>query len=90
MNAADLAYRLLLFDWMEQALCSEIDPELWFPDTQRHGSANDNTAMRICRSCEVQMKCFNFAMENDIRYGIYGATTARQRRKLTKQKEQRA
>lgn len=62
----------------EGALCAETDPEAFYPETGDHGHA----ALEICRRCPVRDACLTYALENDERFGIWGGTTALQRRRL--------
>ena len=64
--------------WQDQALCAEVDPEIFFPE--KGGSTRD--AKRVCRSCEVRAECLAYALGRDERFGIYGGTSERERRRL--------
>ncbi len=66
--------------WQNDALCAEIDPELFFPE--KGGSTLD--AKKICAICEVQEACLNYALENDERFGIWGGVSERDRRQINK------
>ena len=66
-------------DWMAEAACVEVDPELWFPETG--GSSRE--AKRICARCSVQAECLGYALALDERYGVWGGQTERARRKRT-------
>jgi WhiB family redox-sensing transcriptional regulator len=65
-------------EWQEDALCAEVDPEIFFPD--RGGSSK--TAKAICRTCPVAVECLEYALETDQGYGVWGATTEADRRRL--------
>jgi WhiB family transcriptional regulator, redox-sensing transcriptional regulator len=41
------------YEWMEQALCAQSDPDLWFPE--KGGTSAE--ARRICEGCPVLMEC---------------------------------
>lgn len=64
-------------EWAKQALCREVDPDLFFP---RPGE-NDrvNAARRVCRRCEVQSECLSWALDLPDMQGIVGGTTERER-----------
>lgn len=64
--------------WQVDALCSQTDPEAFFPE--KGGSTRD--AKRICASCEVSGDCLEYALQNDERFGIWGGLSERERRKL--------
>jgi WhiB family redox-sensing transcriptional regulator len=63
-------------EWMEDAACRGCDPEPWFP--QRGGLAGP--AQAICAACPVREECLRYAIDNDIKAGVWGGVTARQRR----------
>lgn len=67
--------------WQDEALCAETDPEAFFPE--KGGSSRD--AKQVCRSCDVRMPCLEYALDNDIRYGIWGGMSERERRRLKRQ-----
>lgn len=64
--------------WQADALCAQTDPEAFFPE--KGGSTRE--AKRICEQCEVRIKCLEFALEHDERFGIWGGLSERERRKL--------
>lgn len=64
--------------WQEQALCAQTDPEAFFPE--KGGSTRD--AKRVCMACEVRAECLDYALAGDERFGIWGGTSERERRKL--------
>jgi len=62
-------------NWMEEALCSQVDPDLFFPEK---GAASDAArACRICESCPVQKQCLQFAVRTGTRWGVWGGVTER-------------
>ena len=65
-------------EWQERALCSQTDPEAFFPE--KGGSTRE--AKRICSRCEVKGECLEFALGHDERFGIWGGLSERERRKL--------
>lgn len=66
--------------WKERALCTQTDPEAFFPD--KGGSTRE--AKRICGDCDVSAECLQTALDNDERFGIWGGLSERERRKLAK------
>ena len=64
--------------WQERALCSQTDPEAFFPE--KGGSTRE--AKKICVGCEVKPECLEYALEHDERFGIWGGLSERERRKL--------
>ena len=67
-------------EWQERALCSQTDPEAFFPE--KGGSTRE--AKRICSRCEVKSECLEYALGHDERFGIWGGLSERERRKLKK------
>jgi WhiB family redox-sensing transcriptional regulator len=61
-----------------QALCAEIDPDLWFPEK----GGNSRPAKQVCQSCEVRDQCLQYALDRDVRFGIWGGLSERERRRL--------
>jgi WhiB family redox-sensing transcriptional regulator len=77
-------------EWMLDAPCASIDPELFFPD--KGGSAR--AARRICGGCEVRAKCLDYAVEiestpgsQSYTTGIYGGLSAKERRPLVRERK---
>jgi len=66
--------------WHPDALCSQTDPEAFFPE--KGGSTRD--AKRICAQCTVKSECLEYALKNDERFGIWGGLSERERRRLRK------
>jgi WhiB family redox-sensing transcriptional regulator len=56
-------------EWREDALCRQVDPELWFPET---GGDCGTTAKRLCASCPVQTECLEYGVTTFQRHGVWG------------------
>jgi WhiB family redox-sensing transcriptional regulator len=69
--------------WMDSALCTQADPDAWFPD--QGGSAKE--AKKVCRACPVAVECLDFALATNERFGIWGGLTELERRSLAKFRE---
>lgn len=63
---------------MERAACRAFDGALFFPDAD----GDIETPLRICAGCPVRAECLDYALESRQRYGIWGGTTERERRRL--------
>lgn len=78
---------MINFEWMEQAVCSQTDAELFFPE----GSSNTvrgkrEQARKICAVCPVKAECLEFAMLTPwIHDGVWGGLDAADIRKLARQ-----
>lgn len=64
--------------WMSNAACTEIDPDMWFPEPG--GSIQQQQA--ICADCPVRNLCLEYALRNDIEHGIWGGLSPKHRKKL--------
>ena len=66
--------------WVVFSACRDKDPGIFFPE-DRAGTA---AAIAICATCPVRLECLEYAIEADIRYGVWGGMTERQRRRLVR------
>lgn len=66
--------------WREAAACADDTEGLFFPDDGDIGAIN--RAKAVCESCPVADVCLSYAIETNQTEGIWGGTTARERRKL--------
>jgi WhiB family redox-sensing transcriptional regulator len=79
-------------EWLDQALCREVDPELFFPTGNGKDIARISAqAKRICSHCRVSADCFTFALDNEfVLFGIWAGMHASEIRKAaTRNKGQR-
>jgi WhiB family redox-sensing transcriptional regulator len=73
-------------DWRELAACRDTDPDLFFPvGTTGPAIEQIEAAKAVCRQCEAQSACLEFAMATNQESGVWGATSEEERRKLRKQ-----
>lgn len=63
-------------EWFERARCKGMDPDRFFV----RGIAQARPVIRVCERCPVKDACLNYALENDINFGVWGGLTERQRR----------
>jgi WhiB family transcriptional regulator, redox-sensing transcriptional regulator len=64
--------------WRTRGVCQSVDPEMFFPAP----SEAADTAVALCRSCEVQGACLAWALDVGDCHGVWGATTPRERRAM--------
>ena len=67
-------------EWTLEALCAQVDPDLFFPD--KGGSTSQ--AKAICASCPVREACLEYGLDDP--NGLYGGLSERERWKLRKQR----
>lgn len=64
--------------WRSDALCGEMDPEIWFPDTHQQASV----AKQVCRRCPVRQECLVDALATNERHGVRGGRSVNERRNI--------
>lgn len=65
-----------------QALCAEVDPELFFPE-KGHST---KPAKMICNKCVEIEACLEDALLHIERFGVRGGLSERERRVLVKER----
>lgn len=68
--------------WLGRARCDYADRIIFFPEdlpTVERPKAT-RRAVAICNQCEVAVECRQYADANEIRVGIFGGETGRDRR----------
>jgi hypothetical protein len=75
--------------WRIGAACVGVDLSIFFPMNEHGESIQDapivdtpNTAGFYCLSCSAQKECLEYAIENKMYDGIYGATNELQRKTM--------
>ncbi len=67
--------------WMAYGNCVDKSPDIFFPSD----GVGVEKARKICRECMVQTDCLAYALDNEIKYGMWGGHSERQRRRLLRQ-----
>ena len=67
-------------DWQRQALCA--DEDFRFVDFFPENGMSDRPAKRVCFACPVRKECLALALRRPERLGIWGASTAEQRKEV--------
>jgi WhiB family redox-sensing transcriptional regulator len=62
-------------EWRLAAVCAQTDPEAFFPEKGGSPAA----AKAVCARCPVTAECLDWALANDVRYGVWGGLSAQQR-----------
>jgi WhiB family redox-sensing transcriptional regulator len=63
-------------EWTELASCAYIGSDFWFVDK----GESTVPAKRVCRSCEVRLRCLETAMACPGEHGVWGGFSERARR----------
>jgi WhiB family transcriptional regulator, redox-sensing transcriptional regulator len=72
--------------WRELALCVQVDPELWFPES---GQPNGKAKL-VCGWCDVQAECLAFPLRANEQYGVWGGLSPDERRRLRRRQREAA
>ncbi|MEV8128659.1 WhiB family transcriptional regulator [Streptomyces sp. NPDC085944] len=68
--------------WQARGLCHGMAPkdidELFFPGARARAAIDE--AKAICGRCPVKKACFDYALDNEIRQGVWGGLTEAERR----------
>lgn len=64
--------------WVRRAACRGMDPAIFFPLTDEEAEQ----ALAVCRGCSVRQECLEYALAAKERYGVWGGTTERERRRI--------
>jgi WhiB family redox-sensing transcriptional regulator len=65
-------------EWQDDGLCAQTDPDAFFPEK----GGNSRPAKQICSGCPVKPDCLSWALMHQERFGIWGGTSERERRKF--------
>lgn len=67
-------------DWMVDAACRDADTNLFFVDR----GASITAARQLCADCPVRDTCLDYAIADNLPFGIYGGLTPKERRALNR------
>lgn len=65
-------------DWMADAECRGLDPTVFF--TELGESTREVKA--LCSRCPVRADCLDYALTNGERFGVWGGTSERERKRM--------
>lgn len=68
-------------DWVKKGNCGTEDPEIFFPDPR--SKLGNEKAKSICSGCPVKLDCFQYAIDRDLRFGVWGGFGELDRERLT-------
>jgi WhiB family redox-sensing transcriptional regulator len=73
-------------DWRDYSACRDTDPDLFFPvGTTGPAIEQIENAKAVCRQCDVQRECLDYALATNQDSGIWGGTSEEERRALRRQ-----
>jgi WhiB family redox-sensing transcriptional regulator len=64
--------------WAVFSACKGTDPTIFFATTRD----DERAALVVCSDCVVKDECLGFAVETRERFGVWGGTTERERKRL--------
>ena len=67
-------------------VCSQIDPELFFPEDKLDAQQKIKVVRPICQSCEFKNPCLEYALKHKDLYGIWGGFTEQERKSMRRVK----
>jgi WhiB family redox-sensing transcriptional regulator len=67
-------------DWMRKGVCSQTDPEAFFPDQGRNDL--NRQAKAVCSTCPVMDRCAAYALALPGIEGIWGGLSERDRESI--------
>ena len=68
-----------------QGLCLDADPEVFFGDKIWDIEA----AKKICQQCPIMEDCLEVALEDNIKYGVWGGATPEERVRFKREPRQK-
>lgn len=74
--------------WRDLARCRGIDPQVFHPAEEDDAAAAE--AKSICELCPVREPCLEYAITSREKEGVWGGLTARERRRLIRQRRRSA
>ena len=64
--------------WQEEALCAQTGGDFFFPEP----GSSVREAKRICSLCPIRAACLEYALTNDMRFGVWGGMSEKERLEL--------
>ncbi len=71
-----------LNSWKSKGECVGVDQDIFFPER----GASTRLAKAVCRRCNVQEECLEYAVNNGEKFGIWGGLSERERRAIRKKR----
>lgn len=78
-------------DWVHDASCRELDPDLFFPVGSTGPAAEQvASAKAVCEPCAVRGLCLDWAISTGQDSGVWGGYSEEERRALRRQRRREA
>lgn len=78
-------------EWRQFAECRDTDPDLFFPvGTTGPALEQIANAKAVCRTCDVQGLCLEYAITTNQDSGVWGGTSEEERRQMRRARQQLA
>ncbi len=75
------------YEWRDDAICRDTDPELFFPvGTTGLALVQIDRAKQVCGECGVAQACLDFALDTNQDSGIWGGLTEEERRVIRRRR----
>lgn len=68
-------------NWRREARCRDEHPDTLFVQ-----GAQQRDVREVCKACPVRTECLAHALDNRIRFGVWGGMTERERKALLKRR----
>ncbi len=72
--------------WRQRGACRGLDPDIFYPPSDDDAGE----AKAVCAQCQVRQACLEFALDTREAEGIWGGATARERRRVLRQRRKTA
>lgn len=69
-------------EWQENAACRSVDPETFFPISEKPDNPQVIRARAVCARCPVVLRCAEWALSTAMPDGIFGGITGPERRRI--------
>lgn len=86
-NAEEEFNRQVGLQWRERGACHGLDPTIFFPDEEDDEALE---AKGICEECSVRVACLEHALASREKEGVWGGATAKERRRIIRQRRRSA